>query len=87
MKTSIKFKRYIRNDLSQEKKIIFYSNGDKNWFLNRYYHNENGPAFIGNGKNGIKLWYLDGTGYAEKDYWKVLERHKENKNDALAKTS
>jgi len=33
------------------------------------------------------LWLNNRWYKSEKDYWKVLERHKENKNDALAKTS
>lgn len=56
MKTDICFKRYVRNDPSQEKKIVFYSVGDKHWFLNGYYHNENAPAVIWS--NGMKKWYI-----------------------------
>ena len=73
------FKRYIRNDLTQEKKIVFYPYGAKSWLLNDQYHNEDGPTF--EWRNGDKEWWLNNKRYAKKrDYLKALKEYKFNKS-------
>jgi hypothetical protein len=75
MKNHIHFKRYIKNDPSQEKAIDFYVGGDKRWFLNGEPHRLDGPAV--EYSNGNKEWFLEGKFYIEEqDYWEDLEEYK-----------
>jgi len=71
---TILFKRYIRGNVLQDKRIHFWTNGDKKWFLNGLRHNENGPATIW--RDGYKTWWLDGINYSEKEYKGALEEKK-----------
>jgi len=75
VKTTIKFKRYIRSDPFQRKEISFYSSGAKSWFLNGDYHREDGPAC--EYSDGAKYWWLNGNKFlSEKNYWKAIEKYK-----------
>ena len=72
MKTHIEFKRYIKNNPSQEKKITILTSGDKLWFLNGKLHREDGPAI--EWSDGLKQWYLKGELYSEEFlFLKALE--------------
>ena len=72
MKTNIDFKRYIKNNPSQEKKITILTSGDKLWFLNGKLHREDGPAI--EWSDGLKQWYLKGELYSEEFlFLKALE--------------
>jgi len=61
--TTIKFKRYIKNDPLQRKEIGFYHFGAKQWYLNGERHREDGPACEYN--DGTKQWYLNGKRHRE----------------------
>lgn len=45
------------------------ANGDKQWCINNKIHREEGPAII---KDGQEKWYLEGTEYTRKRYWKKV---------------
>lgn len=73
MKTTIYFKRYIKNDPTQKKEIRFWPNGEKRWILNGFLHREDGPAVIYH--NGTKYWYLEGQPCFQQDIgkpWKTI---------------
>ena len=74
MKTTIKFKRYIKNDPLLMKEIRFYFDGSKHWFLNGKHHREDDPAFIGS--DGIKYWFLNGKYYNRKEFPEALGKYK-----------
>ena len=77
--TTIKFKRYIKNDPLQRKEIGFYHFGAKQWYLNGERHREDGPAV--EYANGTKYWYLNGKQFfLQKEYWEALEKYKREKN-------
>ena len=77
--TTIKFKRYIKNDPLQRKEIGFYHFGAKQWFLNGKLHREDGPAIERSDES--KEWWLEGCWYQEeKEYWEALEEYKREKN-------
>jgi len=76
MKTNIKFKRYVRNDLLQCKEFSFSTFGTKYWYLNGSLHREDGPAV--EIASGIKKeWWLNGKQFLyEKRYWEAIEKYK-----------
>ena len=75
MKTHIEFKRYIKNNPSQEKKITILTSGDKLWYLNGERHREDGPACEYN--DGTKQWFLNGKRiFSEENYWKAVKNNK-----------
>ena len=76
MNTDIYFKRYIKNDPGQKKVFCLYPNGTRWWNLNGKLHRVDGPAVERIG--GIKSWYLNGEQFYKEDYWKALEKYKEN---------
>lgn len=86
MKTSIYFKRYIKNDPNQKKEIRFHGdngyinfNEYRGWLLNERYHNENGPARTWG--NGHKEWYLFGRFYEyELEFREALKEYKRKIN-------
>ena len=49
-----------------EYKKIIDDDGNKFFYMNGKFHNENGPAIIY--ANGIKNWYLDGICYTENEF-------------------
>lgn len=78
MKTTIYFKRYIKNDLKQVKQIEFYSNGEKYWRLNHALHREDGMAI--ERLNCYHEWWLKGIHYFhERQYVEALKKYKKKK--------
>ena len=67
MKTTIRFKRYIKNDPNQKKEIEFYINGLKYWYLNGKPHREDGPA-VEWVKGANKWYYLNGKLCSKKSF-------------------
>ena len=63
MKTSIKFKRYIKGNHLLKKEISFSTSGRKEWYLNGKRHREDGPAIEYN--DGTKQWSLNGKRHRE----------------------
>ena len=72
MKTTIRFKRYIRNNPLQCKDLHFYYDGEKHWWLNGKRHREDGPAI--EWADGTKEWWLKNIQFrSEKS---MLESHR-----------
>lgn len=79
MKTNIRFKRYIKNDLSQKKELVLLKIKRNVWYLNDQPLREDGPAI--EYENGAKSWFVKGAWYREeKDYWKAVKNLKLEKN-------
>ena len=57
------------------------ASGSKEWYINGLRHREDGPAveYV----SGDKYWYLNDKGYSESDYWKEIEKKKDNCNGKI----
>ena len=54
-----------------------YPNGTRAWYKNGKLHREDGPAMVWH--NGKHEYYLEDKEYSKEDYWKEIEKRKENK--------
>jgi len=78
MKTSIRFKRYIKSGpFLGTKEIRSHISGTKEWHLNGVLHREDGPAIEWN--DGEKEWWLNNKRFSEKEYLEAVKEYKTTK--------
>jgi len=72
---------YLNDKFHREENLpaIEWENGDKWYFVNGKCHRENGPAKIGQSKDGTQLqdlYYINDVRFSEEDYWKEIKKRK-----------